>query len=501
MSTGSNSAKDATAPATPAAASDAQKPAPTGQPQTRPGPQPGSAPQQGPRKIESEAEAQLLALLKVEGDAREAASPAELALLAANESRKLCRARQVFVLAGTAGGKLKVEAISSLAAVDRNTPLVQTIEHTLAALDRDTGAGEIREFDLGAYAGEDSTTAAAYPFPKLAWVPLLKRDKSMVGGLLMAREQPWLERDFLIAKRLASAFGHAWGALDVSQGPLETALSAARISTFKPRHAVILGAGLGVLALFPVPMTTLAPLEIAAKDPFIVTAPIDGVISDIAVSANETVTKDQVLVKFVDTNNKAKLEVASREVLVAAARLKKATQQSFTDQTAAHDLGLARAELDLRTAERDYAQDLLDKTVIKADRPGIAVYGDKKDLVGKPVGTGERIMELADPKKAEIRIDIPVSDSIILSNGARVKAFLDSDPLNPIEAHLVRADYKARLGEGNVLAYRAVAEIAPGTTVPRLGTRGTAQLYGERVSLGFYLLRRPISAVRQWLGR
>jgi hypothetical protein len=34
----------------------------------------------------------------------------------------------------------------------------------------------------------------------------------------------------------------------------------------------------------------------------------------------------------------------------------------------------------------------------------------------------------------------------------------------------------------------------------RLGLRGSARLDGQEVSLGYFLLRRPISAVRQWLG-
>ena len=34
----------------------------------------------------------------------------------------------------------------------------------------------------------------------------------------------------------------------------------------------------------------------------------------------------------------------------------------------------------------------------------------------------------------------------------------------------------------------------------RLGLHGTAKVYGEEVSLGYYLLRRPLSALRAWTG-
>ncbi len=51
------------------------------------------------------------------------------------------------------------------------------------------------------------------------------------------------------------------------------------------------------------------------------------------------------------------------------------------------------------------------------------------------------------------------------------------------------------------LAFRVIADLAAtDTPPPRLGARGTAQLFGDRVPLGFYLFRRPISALRQRIG-
>ena len=90
---------------------------------------------------------------------------------------------------------------------------------------------------------------------------------------------------------------------------------------------------------------------------------------------------------------------------------------------------------------------------------------------------------------------------IAAKDGARVVVYLDSDPLAPIEATLVRASYQASVtGEGQY-AFRLFARLAvDGDRLPRIGTRGTAQVYGERVSLFFYLFRRPITAIRQRLG-
>jgi hypothetical protein len=122
-------------------------------------------------------------------------------------------------------------------------------------------------------------------------------------------------------------------------------------------------------------------------------------------------------------------------------------------------------------------------------------------LLGRPVVTGERILEIADPASIELRIDVPISDALTVRNDAPVKAFFDADPLNARGGLVRHADYQARLIAGDVMAYRVLASLdTSAQDPPRLGARGTAQLYGERVPLLFYLFRRPIAAVRQRIG-
>ncbi|MNL84264.1 hypothetical protein D3C87_2121830 [compost metagenome] len=50
-------------------------------------------------------------------------------------------------------------------------------------------------------------------------------------------------------------------------------------------------------------------------------------------------------------------------------------------------------------------------------------------------------------------------------------------------------------------SYTVLARVDDPTAAPeRLGLRGTARVYGEPVSLFYYLMRRPITALRQWTG-
>jgi multidrug efflux pump subunit AcrA (membrane-fusion protein) len=436
----------------------------------------------------------LLALLKVESDARDAKTTRDLIFMMANETRKLTRARQIFVALPGITGALEIQGVSSLPAVDRNAPLIIFIEKLITAASLKTATAAT---DLDLSLAADDETAAAYPFRSLYWLPLRHGDRPAIGGLVLAREDQWAEQDLVVANRLAAAFTHSWLALSAPQPRVAKAIGSVR------RWPLLLSV-LALLAIVfvQVPLTALAPVEIVARNPFIVAAPIDGVIDAIAVEPNQAVKPGDQLVKLTDTTLKSRFEVAERDASVSEARLKQSNQIAFSDPRGMHELGIARAELEVKIAEREFAREMLAKTQITAQSEGLAIYFDKRELVGRPVSVGERILEIANPEAIEARIELPVSDAIALQPRARVKVFLDSDPLRPWPASIKRSDYKARVGENDSLAFRVVAtlDVDPERKLPRLGVRGTAQVSGDNVSLGFFLFRRPITAFRQWTG-
>jgi len=120
---------------------------------------------------------------------------------------------------------------------------------------------------------------------------------------------------------------------------------------------------------------------------------------------------------------------------------------------------------------------------------------------GKPVSAGQAIVSVADPDKVEMSIDLPIKDSIVLSKGARVKIFLDSDPLNPLEAELTDASYQAQPDKRDILSYRLKARLTDEDDLqPRIGLQGTAQVFSDKAPLAYVIFRRPISAFRQHTG-
>jgi HlyD family secretion protein len=441
-------------------------------------------------------QAGLLALLEIETVVRGCRKEEQLHLVMTHETQKIVRCRQCFLLLAGRSSGMQMASISGLSMVDRTVPLVRDIERAIETILKQDSDRGVRTVQLAgsATAPSQGSTLGAYAFASMLWVPLTGADDRRLGGLLLARETPWTEADERVCGRLAEPYAYALEALRRKPAVDRRALRSWRITA----AMTILAAG--ALAI-PVPMTALAPFEMAARDPAIVTTGADGVIETVEIDPNTPVRPGQLLARLADINARNRLELAEREVLVADAKIKKWQQMSFGDPRANHELAIASAELRLKAAERDWAREQLSLSEVKAARPGIAVFLDKKDLIGKPVAVGEKIMEIADPARVEARVDLAVADVLILQTGARAKLFLDSDPLHAREARVGQADYQARVRPNNTLSLRVVAHLAgEEMEVPRIGARGMAQIFGEKVPLGYYLFRRPISALRQWFG-
>jgi hypothetical protein len=95
---------------------------------------------------------------------------------------------------------------------------------------------------------------------------------------------------------------------------------------------------------------------------------------------------------------------------------------------------------------------------------------------------------------------LPVGDQIALKPGADATFYPKASPFTAYRAQVDSVAYKAAPTDEAVLAYRVKARFVGEHSLPRLGLMGTARLYAGRVPLIYYVLRRPLASLRQWLG-
>lgn len=437
----------------------------------------------------------ILALLHLESRVRKVQSVKELCFCLANETRRLVGFRQACILSILLNGRTKcrVEAVSSLASVDRKAPMIHWMEQVVSSLWKDNhlqAPGLISSTQCPKDLQDDWKHFA---FPFVLWCPFIGADQQVIGGMWLSREMPWQEGEIQLIGRFGETIAHAWQALEVRK-PYR--------NYWKVLKKWIWGIAVLLLAAMwlPVRLSVLAPVEVVPRDPSVVTAPLDGVLKEILVHPNTLVQEGQILFRYEDTQFRNQYEVAEKNLSVTWMGYRKINQEAFLAHETAADMPVQASEVRLKEAERGYAWERLQQVEVKAPRTGLVLFGDRSEWIGKPVVVGERIMEVANPTEYELKIDLPVEDAIVLQEGAEVAVFLNAHPLQAIPAVVKHASYHASLLPTNLLAYRVEAEFTEPPQDIRIGWQGTAKVYGEQVSLFFYLFRRPVSVFRQAIG-
>jgi len=436
-------------------------------------------------------------LLQLEQDARHASSEQELAFLIVNNTRHLFAYDQALLFHDTLTQTANLHSVSGIADVDKNSPFVNWSNRVCKHVLQSEKNKQVHILEVDELPDKLKNEWSEWVTGNVLWCPLILADDSIEGILWLSRADDWQENELGIIARLADAYAHAWNALQKKKSSGQRWLSF--LMKKKVRLAVI--AALMLVMFIPVRQTVLAPAEIVPSDPFIVTAPIDGVIKDILVQPNRPVTDGTPLLVFDDTSIRNQYEISQKALNVSQAKLLRAEQKSFSDDRSRQEVALLRAEVEQKIAEVTYSQELLTRTRVNAQKQGIAIFADIDEWIGKPVALGEKIMVIAQPRQSELKMWLAVDDAIELVSDQDVKFFLNIDPTNTLKATVTQSSYEARPSADGSLAFviRAswVTEI---TDTQRIGLKGTAKLYGKNVSLFYYLFRRPVTAFRQWMG-
>jgi hypothetical protein len=446
----------------------------------------------------SNLEAQLFGLstlVQLVKRARHAETAQELAFVMVNETNALVPYRQAVLWRRDTKGRGGVVAISGSAAVERNAPITLWLNRALARLD--TGAADAPR-PVGA---ADLAPALAEEWPEwlpahALWVPLALDPGHVLGTLLLAREQPWSDGERHIVSELADGYAHAWAGF---LGGRRRSLLSRLWGGEKYIKFAIAAAVIGIMFL-PITLSALAPAEVVPFKPTIVRAPLDGVVDHFAVAPNAPVKEGQTLLELDPRAIQNKLEIAGKALGVAEAEYRQAAQEALFDDKSRAKLTVLKARADQRRTDVTYAQSMLDRIHVTASRDGLALFDEPNDWIGRPVTIGERLLEIADPTQGELEIWLPIADAITLKPGAEVEFFLNISPGSPLHAKIRQTSYEATQSPANLLGYRLKATLDDSGNMPRIGLRGTAKIYGEKVTLFYYLARRPLAAARQFLG-
>lgn len=424
---------------------------------------------------------------------------AELGFVIANETWHLLPYGQASVFYVDRLGQPALSTVSGLAAIQEETPFTLWLGRLCRLASADFPGAEPHRLAAGMLASDGASDLAdgwAEWWPEHAvFVPLIAPGGSRIGIVMLARDSVWSDAELQVLALLAETWGYCAYAMVGHRTPFAEYWR--RVRTH-PRRKWFLAA-LAVAVLFPVRLSALAPAEIIALQAEAISSPMEGVIKTFHVPPNAFVKQGQLLFSLDDTTLRNRRDVAQKALAVARADALATQQKAFDSLQSKSELATLVGRVREKETELAWLDENLARIDVKAPLEGVLVYADANDWLGKPVVTGERIAQLAQPSDLGVLMWLAVGDAINLEAGAAMKVYLQVSPLSPLSAELVQTSYQAILSPDGIAAYRIRGKLAPGSEA-HIGLRGVAKVYGAWRPLLYWMLRRPLGAARQWLG-
>ncbi len=397
------------------------------------------------------------------------------------------------------GHKVEIIASNDVSQVESNSLLGYMLQPGLKALKRQV-MEQANPLAIEAYSADEFFNAeleseqihsVGFIKSELLSIPcaLDLNKKRVVAGAFFMRSESWTLQEKAIINELQPYL------LGVIDRHLHTKRKK-EFPFFKTALASVVSAA---LLFIPVPLSVLAPAEIIPSDSQVMRSALTGVITEIHIKDNQHVKAGDVLVTFDDSELQTRYQVALQSLRIAQENWRQAQQAAFQDRDAKAQLPLLQLNVKKQNLQVEYLQQQLAKTTLVAPRDGVALIENSQQLLGKHVSIGESLFQIAVSSGVDIKGYLSVQDNVDFSVGNRVYFYPAATPEQALQGHLTQVHYYAEMHDGQYV-FPIKASFADDTHLPAIGQRGMVKVLGEKVSLGYYLFRKPISSLRQRLG-
>ncbi|MNF67706.1 hypothetical protein D3C85_617480 [compost metagenome] len=443
----------------------------------------------------------LAVLLELGRRVRHAASVRELEFIAVNDSHQLVPYRQAALWSSRQG----IASLSGVIQVEANVPYAQWLAKACRHLADNAPA--VARVDAASLPEPLGTEWAEWLPRHALWLGLADDSDEggrapADGGLLLARDLPWTDREQALLAEWADIWRHAWQSRQVPArwpwGRHKAQVAEARRRWWRSTPLRWTLAGV-LIAMLPVRLSVLAPGELVPAHPAVIRAPLEGVIDTFHVQPNQEVNQGQPLFGFDEALIQSRLEVARQALATAETEYRQTMQQALLDPKSKAQLAVLTGKIEEKRTEVVFITDQLSRARVLAPRDGIALFDDPSEWIGRPVTVGERIMRIATPGDVEVEAWVPLADAIPLEEAAALSLYLNASPLDPVQANLRYLAHDAVQRPDGSYAYRLRARLAE-PTGHRVGLKGSAKLRGRWVPLAYWMLRRPLASIRTTIG-
>jgi len=258
------------------------------------------------------------------------------------------------------------------------------------------------------------------------WLPIQAGDR-LVAGLLLERwgEVQWQNNELRLLEHLVSGYSALW-----EQFFLREKLFIRLINCFrrKPVLIAILIVCLVIGFFCPVNLKVVAPCEVVAMDPVIISAPLEGVVEKINVSPGQEVSIGEQLYSYDKRIPLQELAVARKQVQIAVSQVNLLKAKAYEQDKARAELVILERRLQQEKMRLELAEHNARQLKVVSPVAGAVMIQKPHEWKGKPVRVGERVMAVVDPGRTIVRIWIPEDDNISFNWKKDAKIILNVEP-------------------------------------------------------------------------
>ena len=160
-----------------------------------------------------DAPAPLATLVSLEREARAARDLKQLGFIAVNATHRLVEYYQCLLWCFTSAGKVKIQLVSGVAAIDRNSQAVLSLTRLVKALCAGDASAKLRPVTNADVAPKLRADWDEWIPQHGLWCPFVDRAGDLHAGLLITRETPFSSQEIDLLESLMDAYAHAWHAL------------------------------------------------------------------------------------------------------------------------------------------------------------------------------------------------------------------------------------------------------------------------------------------------
>ncbi len=384
---------------------------------------------------------------------------------------------------------VKCEGLSGQSQLERSSPVVEHIKKIVGGLS-DSETPQILDLEGKVPGGGKEVEGAG--LPSVLWIPIPCEKGPPLGLWLERWKGPiWTQEQASVLSYLTQTYSVAWSQhVHWWEGMME----------FRALPLTVISVTLLLLTLVQVPLRVVAPCEVIPKDPYLVTAPLEGIIEEVIVDPGDPVAEGETLFVYDKRVPLQELKVAEKQVEIAQSQLDRVMTIGLGDSNSLNEAEVWRLELDKEEAQLELAQHQASQLDVTSPADGVAIFDNPDEWRGRPVRVGERVMVVSVPEQSKLRIWLPERDNVVIDPDKHVKIFLNIDPTSTYEAKLTYVSDFSVMTEKGVPSFSAEAEWVDAPEDIKLGLKGTSVLYGENVSIVYWIIRKPWAAFREFIG-